>query len=108
MLAFFAPTTTTATATATVATTLAATTPAAALMAPIAPIAPPLHHYRWSDIEEVLGKGVHGRRGIIVIVTIRIIGVASHIAIIVAKLSESWTGSKTIVSYPGPARQNEG
>jgi hypothetical protein len=107
MLAFFAPTMATApvaTATAPVATALAA-----ALMALVAPIAiARLHHYRWRDIEEELGKWVHSWRGIIVIVTIRVIGVASHIAIIVAKLSESWTGSKTVVSYPGPARQNEG
>jgi hypothetical protein len=81
----------------------------AALMALVAsarPIGRFHHHYRWSDIVEQLGKWVRSWRGIILIVTIRVAGVARQTAIIVV-LSESWTGSKTVVSYPAPTRHNE-
>jgi len=87
-----------------------ASAPTAALMALVAsarPIGRFHHHYRWSDIVEQLGKWVRSWRGIILIVTIRVAGVASQVAIIVG-LSESWTGSKTVVSFPGPTRQNKG
>jgi hypothetical protein len=59
-------------------------------------------YYRWSDIVEQLGKWVRSWRGIIVIVTSRVVGVASYV------LSKSCTGSKTVVSFPAPTRQNEG
>jgi len=62
--------------------------------------------YRWSDKVEQLGKWVRIWRGIIVIVTIRVAGVARQAARIVG-LSESWTGSKTEVSFPAPTRQNK-
>src|SRR5208337_399313 len=97
MLLLFAPT---------LAFVPAAFVPAAALMALVAsalPIALPIarlhHYYRWRDIVEQLGKWVRRWRGIIVIVTIRVAGVASQVATIVG-LSESWTGSKTVVSFP--------
>jgi hypothetical protein len=66
-----------------------------------------LSTYQWSDIVENLGKWVRIWRGMIVLVAIRVVGVASHAARIVG-LSESWTGSKTVVSFPAPTRQNEG
>jgi len=62
--------------------------------------------YRWSDKVEKLGKWVRIWRGIIVIVTIRVVGVARQLARIVG-LSESCTDSKTVVSFPAPTRQNE-
>jgi len=105
MLAFFALT---------MASPTPAFVPSAGLLALVAwarPIAWPiarLHlYYRWRDVVEQLGKWVRSWRGIIVIVTIRVAGVASQVAIIVG-LSESWTGSKTVVSFPGPTRQNKG
>jgi len=63
--------------------------------------------YRWSDIVEQLGKWVRIWRGIIVIVTRRVAGIARQAARIVV-LSESCTGSKTVVSCPAPTRQYEG
>ena len=59
--------------------------------------------YWWSEIIEQLGKWVRIWRGIIVIVTIRVVGVARHVG-----LSESRTGPKAVVSYPAPTRQHEG
>jgi hypothetical protein len=96
MFLFFAPTT--------------ASAPAVGLLALVALARPigRLHlYYRWSDIVEQLGKWVRRWRGIIVIVTIRVAGVARQVARIVG-LSESWTGSKTLVSFPAPTRHNEG
>jgi hypothetical protein len=63
--------------------------------------------YRWSDIVEQLGKWVRTWRDIIVMVTRRVAGVARQAGRIVV-LSESCTGSKTIVSFPAPTRQHEG
>jgi hypothetical protein len=62
--------------------------------------------YRWSDIIEKLGKWVRIWRGMIVPVTLRVSGVARQASRIVV-LSESWTGSKTVVSPPAPTRQNK-
>ncbi|MGP8107107.1 MAG: hypothetical protein ACLQLE_14605 [Desulfobaccales bacterium] len=88
-------------------------TPATAAFAATVATAGPIasarrhHYYRWRDIVEQLGKWVSSWRGIIVIVTIRVAGVASQVAATIVSLSESWTGSKTVVSFPGPTRQNE-
>ncbi len=67
--------------------------------------APP--YYRWQRHSRAIGKVGPHWRGIIVIVTIRVAGVARQACSIVA-LSESWTGSKTVVSFPAPTRQHEG
>jgi predicted CDP-diglyceride synthetase/phosphatidate cytidylyltransferase len=101
MLLFFAPTT---------AFAPAAFAPAAGIMALVASarlIDRLLHHYRGSDIVEQLGKRVRSWRGIIVVVTSRVAGVARQVVRIVG-LSESRTGSKTVVSLPAPTRHNEG
>jgi len=63
--------------------------------------------YRWSDIVEQLGKWVRIRRAVIVIVTIRVAGVARQAGRIVV-LPEGCTGSQTVVSCPAPTRQHEG
>ena len=63
--------------------------------------------YRWRDIVEQLGKWVRIWRAVIVTVTRRVAGVARQAGRIVV-LSESWTGSQTVVSYPAPTRQHEG
>jgi hypothetical protein len=100
MLLFFAPTT---------ASAPAAFAPAAGIMALVASarLIALLHHYRGSDIVEQLGKWVRSWRGIIVIVTSRVAGVARQVVRIVG-LSESRTGSKTVESFPAPTRHNEG
>jgi hypothetical protein len=63
--------------------------------------------YRWSGIVEELGKWVGIWRGIIVIVTSRVGGVARQAGSIVV-LPKRCTGSKTEVSSPAPTRQHEG